>query len=52
MHHHAKSEGGDHVHQGNDIAAPIGTPIVAPFEGVATTSHSEMGGNGVNVHGE
>ncbi|HET8526945.1 MAG TPA: peptidoglycan DD-metalloendopeptidase family protein, partial [Actinomycetota bacterium] len=52
LHHHPKKEGGTHVHQGNDISAPMGTPIVAPFDGVATTSDSEMGGNGVYVDGE
>ena len=52
LHHHPKSEGGTHVHEGNDISAPLGTPIVAPFDGIATTSHSEMGGDGVYVRGE
>ena len=40
-----------HVHQGNDIMAPHGTPIRAPFDGVATTSSSYNGGLGVYVHG-
>ena len=52
LHHHSKKEGGTHVHQGNDITAPMGTPIVAPFDGVATISHSDMGGNGVYVTGD
>jgi peptidoglycan hydrolase CwlO-like protein len=33
LHHHSKKEGGTHVHQGNDITAAMGTPIVAPFDG-------------------
>jgi septal ring factor EnvC (AmiA/AmiB activator) len=27
----SKARGGDHVHQGDDISAAMGTPIVAPF---------------------
>ena len=43
---------GGRSHQGNDIMAPYGTPIRAPFPGVATTSNSYLGGLGVYVHGE
>ena len=32
--------------------APYGTPVRAPFPGVATTSSSYLGGLGVYVHGE
>jgi murein DD-endopeptidase MepM/ murein hydrolase activator NlpD len=44
--------GGIHSHQGNDIMAAMGTPILAPFDGVASVSHSFLGGLGVYVHGE
>jgi murein DD-endopeptidase MepM/ murein hydrolase activator NlpD len=44
--------GGTHIHQGDDITAAMGTPILAPFDGVASVSHSELGGLGVYVHGE
>jgi len=44
--------GGTHSHQGDDIMAAMGTPILAPFDGVASVSHSELGGLGVYVHGE
>jgi hypothetical protein len=40
-----------HRHEGNDIVAAIGTPIVAPFDGVATPSRSELGGLEVTVTG-
>ena len=43
---------GGRSHQGNDIMAPYGTPIRAPFPGVATTSSSYLGGLGVYVHGD
>ncbi len=43
---------GGRSHQGNDIMAPYGTPIRAPFPGVATTSSSYLGGLGVYIHGE
>jgi murein DD-endopeptidase MepM/ murein hydrolase activator NlpD len=44
--------GGTHIHQGDDIMAATGTPILAPFDGVASVSHSALGGLGVYVHGE
>ena len=44
--------GGFHWHQGNDIMSETGTPIVAPFDGVASVSRSFLGGLGVYVHGE
>ena len=53
MHHHAsKKEGGDHVHQGVDIAASMGTPVYAPFDGVAVRSSNSIGGQAVKVMGE
>jgi murein DD-endopeptidase MepM/ murein hydrolase activator NlpD len=50
--HHPKDEGGDHVHQGNDISAAAGTPIVAPFDGVAVASPNKIGGLAVKVFGD
>lgn len=44
--------GGFHWHQGNDIMAATGTPILAPFDGVASVSHSPLGGLAVYVHGD
>ena len=40
-----------HVHQGNDMMAATGTPIVAPFNGYASVSQSELGGLSVRVTG-
>jgi murein DD-endopeptidase MepM/ murein hydrolase activator NlpD len=40
-----------HVHQGNDIMAAYGTPIVAPFAGRAEASSNELGGLAVKVYG-
>ncbi|MEX1263274.1 MAG: M23 family metallopeptidase [Actinomycetota bacterium] len=40
-----------HVHQGNDIAASTGTPIVAPFDGNAEASSSDLGGMQVKIYG-
>jgi hypothetical protein len=40
-----------HRHQGIDIPAPFGSPIVAPFDGVASSGVGVLGGNTVVVHG-
>jgi len=50
--HRSKARGGDHVHQGDDISAPTGTPIVAPFDGVAVASPNKIGGLAVKVFGD
>ena len=43
--------GGYHPHAGNDIVAPRGTAIRAPFDGTARTSWNSLGGNAVYVYG-
>ena len=43
--------GGYHLHKGVDILAPYGTPIVAPFDGYASTGYNAAGGNTVSVSG-
>ena len=50
--HRTKKDGGDHVHQGNDMMAAGGTPIVAPFDGVAVNARNRIGGLAVKVYGE
>jgi murein DD-endopeptidase MepM/ murein hydrolase activator NlpD len=50
--HRTEENGGDHVHQGNDIMAPMGTPIYAPFDGTAVTATNKIGGMAVKVFGE
>jgi murein DD-endopeptidase MepM/ murein hydrolase activator NlpD len=40
-----------HIHQGNDMMAPTGTPIVAPFAGNAVMEPGELGGQAVKVYG-
>ena len=41
-----------HIHQGDDISAPTGTPIVAPFDGVAVATSNKLGGMAVDVMGD
>ena len=41
-----------HLHAGVDVLAARGTPIVAPFDGVARTSYNTLGGNAVYVTGQ
>lgn len=41
----------DHWHRGNDMGAPYGTPIVAPFDGTAVAVSDPLGGLGVKVFG-
>ncbi len=43
--------GGYHPHAGNDIFAPMGTPIYAPFDGVAVAASNGLGGLSVIVRG-
>ena len=43
--------GGFHLHEGVDIVAPQGTPIRAPFDGVARSSSNTLGGLAVYVTG-
>ncbi|MFM8999146.1 MAG: murein hydrolase activator EnvC family protein [Actinomycetota bacterium] len=43
--------GGYHPHAGNDIIAPQGTPIRAPFPGTTRSSYNTLGGNAVYVYG-
>lgn len=43
--------GGYHPHRGDDIFAPGGTPIRAPFEGVARDATNPIGGISVIVQG-
>ena len=43
--------GGYHPHAGNDIIAPMGTAIYAPFPGTARGSYNSLGGNAVYVYG-
>jgi murein DD-endopeptidase MepM/ murein hydrolase activator NlpD len=43
--------GGYHLHAGNDIMAPEGTPIYATFAGVASDSSNGLGGLAVTVVG-
>lgn len=42
---------GGRTHQGNDIFAPTGTPIRAPFPGNAVDASNELGGLSVSVYG-
>lgn len=48
----APRDGGSRAHAGNDIIAPMGTPIRAPFPGTARSSWNPLGGNAVYVYGE
>lgn len=49
-HDHGKD--GTHVHQGVDMGATTGLPIVAPFDGTAVQNPSEAGGLAVELYGE
>ena len=49
--HRPKKWGGNHIHQGNDIMAPEGTPIYAPFDGTAVVATNHIGGIAVDVYG-
>lgn len=44
--------GGYHPHAGNDIMSPTGTPIRAPFDGIARKSSNTLGGLAVYVTGD
>lgn len=44
--------GGYHLHKGVDIVAPMGTPIYATFDGVASDATNIYGGTAVYVSGK
>jgi peptidoglycan hydrolase CwlO-like protein len=46
-----RSAGGYHPHAGNDLLAPMGSPIHAPFDGNATQDNNTLGGLSVIVTG-
>lgn len=48
----ARYFGGFHRHEGIDVFAPRGTPVRAPFAGVAKVSRSVAGGLAVYVYGK
>lgn len=48
IHHHP---GWTHVHQGNDIAAPLGSPVYAPFGGSVQTGTEVNAGKYVRLWG-
>jgi murein DD-endopeptidase MepM/ murein hydrolase activator NlpD len=50
--HRSEKRGGDHIHQGNDMMAAFGTPIVAPFDGTAVVATNTIGGLAVKVYGK
>jgi murein DD-endopeptidase MepM/ murein hydrolase activator NlpD len=43
--------GGRRRHQGNDILAPRGTPVVAPVAGMASQHDNGLGGHAFYLHG-
>lgn len=45
----ARYSGGYHTHQGIDMMAAYGTPVVAVYSGVASDSYNSLGGNSVIV---
>lgn len=50
--HAPRWSGGFHLHEGIDIFAPAGTPIRAPFDGVALAADNPLGGIALKVYGE
>jgi len=47
----ARCAGGYHPHAGNDLMAPRGTPVVAPFAGYASEDPNGLGGNAFILRG-
>ena len=47
-----RTGGGYHPHMGNDILAPLGTPVRAPFPGSAVVASNGPGGLAVKVFGQ
>lgn len=41
-----------HPHQGNDLFAPAGSPVVAPIDGYAVATPNGLGGRAVKVYGD